>query len=278
MLEIREVTIEGGLRIRLHEAGRGPAVIMVHGAGAGAGGAVHFRANVDAFVAAGRRVIVPDLIGYGDSSKPLGQPYTLARFTDTLAQALEAAAIGRADFFGNSLGGAVAIDMATRHADRVRRAVLLAPGAMESGAIYFAQPGVKDMLSILAGGLSEETMGRYLSLMVEDRELITPDLIRARLELAQRQPPEVLTSLSLPDLTERLPGLHLPLLVVWGGADRICPVSGALKFAQSCPNATVVIHSGTGHWPMLERAEAVNRDALAFLADQPPALSEKAMT
>ena len=270
MLQIREVPIGGGLRIRLHEAGRGPAVVMVHGAGAGASGAVHFRANIDAFVAAGRRVVIPDLLGFGDSSKPLGQPYTLARFTDTLAQALEAAAIGPADFFGNSLGGAVAIDMATRHPGRVRRAVLLAPGAMESGATYFALPGVKDMLGILAGGLSEEAMGRYLSLMVEDRELITPDLVRARLDFARRQPAEVLASLSLPDLTDRLPELRLPLLVVWGGADRICPVSGALKFAQCCPDATVVIHSGTGHWPMLERADRVNEDALRFLADPAP--------
>lgn len=266
MLRVRDVPIAGGLRIRLHEGGSGPAVVMVHGAGAGASGAVHFRANIDAFIAAGRRVVVPDLLGFGDSSKPVGQPYTLDRFTDTLAEALEAAAVGQADFFGNSLGGAVTIDMATRHPDRVRRAVLLAPGAMESGATYFALPGVKAMLGMFAGGLSEEAMGRYLSLMVVDKSLVTADLVTARLDFARRQPPEVLSSLSLPDLTERLPQLTLPTLVVWGGADPICPMSGALKFAQACPDATVVIYPGTGHWPMFERAGKVNRDALAFLA------------
>ena len=67
MAELREATyrVEGGYDIHLKEAGTGPAVVFIHGSGPGASGASNFRQNIDAFVAAGYRVILPDMIGYG---------------------------------------------------------------------------------------------------------------------------------------------------------------------------------------------------------------------
>jgi 4,5:9,10-diseco-3-hydroxy-5,9,17-trioxoandrosta-1(10),2-diene-4-oate hydrolase len=64
-------------------------VVFIHGSGPGASGASNFRQNWPIFVAAGYRVILPDLIGYGASSKPEGIDYTLQLFTDTLYAALK---------------------------------------------------------------------------------------------------------------------------------------------------------------------------------------------
>src|SRR5436190_5962408 len=119
MTEFREATyrVAGDHDIHLKETGSGPAVVFLHGSGPGASGLSNFRQNVDAFVEAGYRVVLPDMIGYGASSKPEGLDYTLALFTDTLYEALAAHGIARASLVGNSLGGGVAIQMALDHPD-----------------------------------------------------------------------------------------------------------------------------------------------------------------
>src|SRR3546814_12937572 len=100
-----------GHDIHIKEKGAGKPVVFIHGSGPGASCASNFRDNIDAFVAAGYRVILPDLIGYGASSKPEGIDYTLQLFTDTLYGALREHGIERAALVGNSLGGGVAIQM-----------------------------------------------------------------------------------------------------------------------------------------------------------------------
>ena len=62
--------VAGGHEIHLAEAGIGDPIVFLHGSGPGASGASNFRGNINAFAQAGYRVILPDLIGYGASSKP----------------------------------------------------------------------------------------------------------------------------------------------------------------------------------------------------------------
>jgi len=76
-------SVTGGYDIHIQEKGSGPTVVFIHGSGPGASGGSNFRENIDAFVEAGYRVILPDLIGYGASSKPEGIDYTRQLFTDT---------------------------------------------------------------------------------------------------------------------------------------------------------------------------------------------------
>lgn len=262
-----DVPLDGGGHIRLAEFGQGTPVVMVHGAGLGASGPVHFHANIDAFVDAGYRVVVPDLIGFGASGKPVDdQGYPLERFTDTLVEALARAGIARAAFLGNSLGGAVSIDAALRYPDLVSRAVLVAPGALESRETYFAQPMVQRMLAPQPDEMDEARMRTMLESFVTDRSAVSDGVVAARALVARTQPPEVLGTMRLPDLTARLGALNLPVLVIWGAADGICPVSGALKFAVDCSDATVIVYSGVGHWPMTERPETVNAAVLEFLS------------
>lgn len=261
-----DVPIGDGLHIRLHVAGEGAPVVMVHGAGTGALGVAHFRANIRAFVAAGYQVIVPDLLGFGGSSKPIDATgYPLERLTDTLAKALTVHGVAQAAFLGNSLGGAISIDMALRWPERVSRAVLLAPGALESREVYMALPAVQAMGAFAAGGINPTLMRAMLESFVSDPAVVHDDVVAARVAAARAQPAEVTMTMRLPDLTPRLAGLDLPLLVIWGGADGICPPASALKFATACRDATVILYAGVGHWPMAERADEVNRAGLDFL-------------
>jgi pimeloyl-ACP methyl ester carboxylesterase len=63
---------------------------------------------------------------------------------------------------------------------------------------------------------------------------------------------------------ERVRGLAVPALVVWGAQDRVIHPGTAGVIDQLLPNAEVILMPGIGHLPMLEAPEQVTADYLAF--------------
>jgi pimeloyl-ACP methyl ester carboxylesterase len=106
---------------------------------------------------AGRRCILVDLLGSGFSDKPLDFGYTVADHAGVLLDFLDGLALDSVDVFGHSMGGAIAIELATRLGQRLRRLVLSEPNldagggfvskliAAQSEADYVAQ-GHADMV------------------------------------------------------------------------------------------------------------------------------------
>lgn len=263
-------TVAGGHEIHIAEAGEADAdaVVFIHGSGPGASGASNFRQNIRAFVDAGYRVILPDMIGYGASSKPAGVDYPLELFTDTLLEALRAHGIERAHLIGNSLGGGVAIQIALGHPEFVRSLVLMAPGAVAEQASYFTMPGIARMVSNFGSpdfDLAEQK--RLVSNLVHpDFAPNIPDaLIAERYAVARTQPKDVLARMKTPNLGLRLGELTQPIFVLWGLNDEFCPESHARLFLDQCRDVRAVTFGRTGHWVQVERAAEFNRYSLAFL-------------
>ena len=263
-------TVAGGHEIHIAEAGEADAdaVVFIHGSGPGASGASNFRQNISAFVDAGYRVILPDMIGYGASSKPAGVDYPLELFTDTLLDALRAHGIERAHLIGNSLGGGVAIQIALGHPEFVRSLVLMAPGAVAEQASYFTMPGIARMVSNFGSpdfDLAEQK--RLVSNLVHpDFAPNIPDaLIAERYAVARTQPKDVLARMKTPNLGLRLGELTQPIFVLWGLNDEFCPESHARLFLDQCRDVRAVTFGRTGHWVQVERAAEFNRYSLAFL-------------
>ena len=263
-------TVAGGHEIHIAEAGEADAdaVVFIHGSGPGASGASNFRQNIRAFVDAGYRVILPDMIGYGASSKPAGVDYPLELFTDTLLDALRAHGIERAHLIGNSLGGGVAIQIALGHPEFVRSLVLMAPGAVAEQASYFTMPGIARMVSNFGSpdfDLAEQK--RLVSNLVHpDFAPNIPDaLIAERYAVARTQPKDVLARMKTPNLGLRLGELTQPIFVLWGLNDEFCPESHARLFLDQCRDVRAVTFGRTGHWVQVERAAEFNRYSLAFL-------------
>lgn len=270
MADLGEATyrVEGGYDIHIKEAGSGPAVVFLHGSGPGASGASNFRQNIDAFVAAGFRVILPDLIGYGASSKPEGIDYTLQLFTDTVHDALRQHGVERAHLVGNSLGGGIAIQMTLDHPEFADRLVLMAPGCVEEQADYFKMPGIAKMVSGFGGpDFNLDEQKRLVSNLVHpDFIAQIPDaLIAERFAVARTQPKDVLARMRTPNLGPRLGELDNPILVLWGLNDEFCPESGARHFLDRCANARCMTFTRTGHWVQVERAAEFNRYSIDFL-------------
>lgn len=268
MGEMKEAThrVAGGYDIHVREAGEGPALVFVHGSGPGASGLSNFRQNVDAFVDAGYRVILPDMIGYGASSQPADIDYTLTLFTDTLYEALKAHGIDKATLIGNSLGGGVAIQMTQDHPEFVERLILMAPGCIEELDVYFAMPGIADMRSSFGSpDFSLADQRRLGENLVYDPKHITGALVEERFAVASKQPKEVITRMRTHNVRPRLGEIKVPILLFWGQNERFMPLSGIQYFFEACDDVRCVTFNKVGHWVQVERASEFNRYTIEFL-------------
>jgi 4,5:9,10-diseco-3-hydroxy-5,9,17-trioxoandrosta-1(10),2-diene-4-oate hydrolase len=271
MLTAATYRVAGGYDIHLKDSGGaadGPVVVFLHGSGPGASGASNFRQNWEAFAAGGYRVILPDLIGYGASSKPEGVDYTLQLFTDTLRDALRQHGINQARLVGNSLGGGIALQLTLDDPSFTKKLVLMAPGCIEEREDYFKMPGIAKMVSGFGGpDFNLDEQRRLVSNLVHpDFAPRIPDaLVEERFAVARTQPKDVLMRMRTPNLAPRLSEIKQPILVLWGLQDAFCPESGARHFLNAGCDVRTLTFNHVGHWVQVERADEFNRYALEFL-------------
>lgn len=244
-------------------------VIFIHGSGPGASGWSNFKKNVNALSETGYRVIVIDIPGYGQTSKPTDAIYNLDFFTHYLDEFLVLKNITQAILIGNSLGGAIAIGYALDHPDKVSHLILMATGGVEEREIYFATEGIQAMVKYPMGSpeFTKEVLGELLKLLVFDPKHVTQELIDERWQILQTQNAQVLASMQIPNLTDRLQELSIPILGFWGYEDKFCPISGAHTIISHCNDARMNMLSQCGHWVMIEHSEYFNNQCIQFLRD-----------
>ena len=258
--------------IEVHYRSHGPldgdAVVFVHGSGPGASGHSNFKKNLDAFVAAGHRVIVPDLPGFGYSSKPTDRDYTTEFFSTHLVGLIDALGIDKFALIGNSLGGAISIRVALDHPDRVSKLILMAPGGIEELQTYLAMPAMAKMINNFVGGkLDRDGLRRVLETLVYDPVHVTDELVDERMTILQDQPPEVLGRMKIPNMERELHQIQCPVLSFWGVDDELLPASGGLKITRACKPSRHIEIAECGHWVMVEHTRMFNAACLDFLAN-----------
>src|SRR5262245_2623032 len=127
-VELRGAEVDG-LTLHYVTAGRGPAVVLVHGLG---GFAESWRHNISA-ISRVATVFAVDLPGFGRSSKPPAR-YRLADSARALHGFIQAMGLDRVAVVGHSLGAAVSLTYALTHPARVERVALL--GGLVPGSSY----------------------------------------------------------------------------------------------------------------------------------------------
>jgi 4,5:9,10-diseco-3-hydroxy-5,9,17-trioxoandrosta-1(10),2-diene-4-oate hydrolase len=264
--EAKYAVTDGGLSIHYHEAGSGEPIVFLHGSGPGASGYSNFKGNYPVFAANGYRAIVPDLPGFGLSSKPEDTAYVLDFFVEAMHGLLGKLGLDRVMLLGNSLGGAIALKYALDHPDSVTRLILMAPGGIEDLPAYLQMPGIRKMIEVFAAGpMATESMRRLLTLQLHDPSHITAELLAERVGVCAMQPRTVLSTMRVPNMAERLGEIRCPVLGFWGINDRFNPVGGAMKILERCPQARFVMLNRCGHWVMVEHRDLFNRTCLDFL-------------
>ncbi|MFC8428150.1 alpha/beta fold hydrolase [Streptomyces sp. NPDC057253] len=278
---MQETTYDiGGRKIFAAETGDGPPVLLLHGGGPGASGVSNYARNI-AELAEEHRVIVPDLPGYGRSSKGVDGTDPFGYLADGIRGLLDELGLEKAHLVGNSYGGACALRLALDTPDRVERMVLMGPGGIGTTRAL-PTPGLSSLLNYYTGdGPSrhklEKFIRNYLVFNAADvpdsaideryRASIDPEVIAAP-PLRRPSGPGALRTVWKMDFTRdpRLSRLPVPTLVLWGARDKVNRPSGGRMLAERLPNCDLYLVANTGHWVQFERAELFNRLCVDFLA------------
>ncbi len=201
-------------------------------------------------LAARRRVICPDLRGFGES--PLGAPYSIADLADDVARLMDALGLSRATVGGLSMGGYVALAFAGRHGARLEGLILADTRAAADSPE--ARRGRDEAIALVeATGVDA-----YLERLIP--RLLSPgasDALRAEVQTLGRQSPDaVLAGLvamrDRPDRRGELPLIACPTLVIVGAEDALTPPAEAAAMAAAIPGARLVELPGAGHLSCLE--------------------------
>ncbi|WP_168140555.1 alpha/beta fold hydrolase [Mycolicibacterium frederiksbergense] len=260
----------GPYRVHYHEAGDGPAVIMLHGAGPGATGWGNFSGNIEAF-AVSHRTILLDMPGFGlsDPITDTSQAATTIR-AQVVRDLMDVLGIDRASIVGNSMGGSVAMAVAVDFPDRVERLVLMGAGGTLSTITALQPTEGHRAIRAAAENPTRETVRRVVDVMLFDPSVMTPEAFERRLEASQRSPlretPTGTSAAPWRDQTPELTQIQARTLIIWGREDRVNPLEIGLLLLREIPESRLLVFRRCGHWAQVEKAEEFNRVATEFLA------------
>jgi epoxide hydrolase 4 len=282
--------LAGDVRLHVAEAGEGPVVLLLHGF---PDFWYSWRRQIPALVAAGYRVMAPDMRGYAGSESPEGvDAYRMSRLVADVVGLVEASGEERVTLVGHDWGGAVAWATATRRPDVLERLVILNCPHLETLArglrhprqaprslyfLYFQLPGLpeRSLRALNARGLrmtlrgaalrrdsfSDEDLRRYVQALTRPGGLRGPiNYYRAAARSTVRQ--------SRGTDEDRPRRIDLPVLVLWGEQDVALRPELAEPPPSAVSDARVVRLPDAGHWVHLDAAEAVNAELLAFLGER----------
>lgn len=231
-----------------------------------------WRPQIAHFSRAGRRVIAPDLRGYGESSVVPGIT-PLEIFARDIAGLLDHLGIERCVLGGLSMGGQIVMECYRLFPERIRGVVL---------ADTFAAPETDEGKAgrrAMAERLLREGMAGYAQEVLD--KMIAPSTIESRPEVAAHvlgmmtgTPPEGAAAAlrgraERPDYRELLTRMSVPALVIVGTEDAYTPVSDARDLHQRIPDSTLAIIPEAAHMPNLEREEDFNAALSTFLTTLP---------
>jgi len=251
MGEARYVTVDGR-RVRYLECGEGDPMLLVHG---WIGSAENFHKWVPA-LSGRRRMIMPDLPGFGES-EPLPGKHTTAALATSVEAFASAVGLRLFDLGGLCLGATVALELARRDPERVRQLVLHTP--------IYARPALSASFKLQTSiftvppiffpfwrlGTSRFLADLYRRLFVgetSDVDRVEQDLNFAnQVRCLPRAAREWLDDALDQDFTEWLAQWEQPVLMIVAGNDNMVDVGAMQRLTESMQTAEVVVVPDTGH-------------------------------
>ncbi len=247
-----------GLAIGYDEAGEGERtpVVFLHGVGSDKS---VWRPQLEHF-GQERRAIAFDYPGYGDSD-PAPEGTIRDDYAAAILSAMHALGVGKAHVCGLSLGGIVAIAMASADPHSCASLVLADTFAVhpDGRAIYERGIGASNDLRAMAEGrvdvlLAQPADPAVRSEVIETMARIDPAAYRIGAE-----------AVWLADQRERVHGIRVPALVMCGSADKVTPPALSRELTQLIPGARYELVEGAGHLGNIERPEEFNTLVGAFI-------------
>ncbi|MGH2691727.1 MAG: alpha/beta fold hydrolase [Actinomycetota bacterium] len=283
--DLEHITLRAaGLDLSAFAFGHGPPVVLLHGLAATK---LSYLPLLPA-LAERYTVIVPDLPGHGESSKPRAR-YTPAYFARVIHALFDEMDLRDAAVVGNSMGGRIALEVATRFPHRVNSLILLDPAAAGLAFPLYAR-----LLGLLPTGVgaipvpwrkrivvtairqmfaSPERLPRAGYLAAADEFIRIYRKGRARMALLSAM--RGLIADEPEAFWQRARQITAPTLILWGREDRLVPVGLGHRLANTIRDSRLEVLPDVGHVPQFEYPEETRRLVLGFLDEiNPPRWSE----
>ena len=262
-----------GHQMHCLRAGAGPDLILLHGL---LGTASTWEPVIPG-LAEHSTVYAIDALGIGESERVPGIEAGLEPQADRVVEFLDQCSIESADFLATSHGGAVALTLAAKYPDRVKRLVLHAPANPFSRlgdplidfyltrlGTWFAHrvPGLPESMQALALGrmYGDPTKLRHGSLTKYIGSLRIPGTVGYVLSMLKTW------NSDMRKLGAELGRLRtIPTLLVWGDRDRAVPLQSGGRLQQFFDTSELVVLAGTGHLPFEECPELLTKTVNDFL-------------
>lgn len=260
------------------ELGSGPPLVLIQGGGGGAANWYRLMGPLSAR----RRVLAPELPGFGLSDALVPKPPLALQAALVMADWLDAVVPGeRVDLVATSFGGLVALRLAEMLPQRIGRIGLLNSTGLGRGvALPIRVAGLPLIRQAVARPSRKGTAVLFERLLTSDRSELPPEHVDALIDYAWRSAVlgagqelalalggfagvrgqhEVLTSADLG-------AVECPVLILWGSADRFLPPRHGARAAATLRRGTFAPLAGVGHSPNWEAPGAV-LDALRRFLD-----------
>lgn len=254
-----------------HQAGSGRPVLLIHGSGPGVSALANWQTLLASALSVRYQFLAPDVVGFGATHHTGSMELSHDTRVSQLIGFLDALKLNTVDVVGNSMGGGLALSLAHRYPERIRRMVLM-------GTVGISFPITPGLDAVWGYTPSPENVEKIFKLFAYDRGLITEDLVRQRYEAsavpdvhqrysqafaAPRQ--RHIDAMALAE--DELATIQTPTLLVHGRDDQIIPLSDtSLRLLQILPNADLVVFGRCGHWTQIERAADFQRHIDGFFA------------
>ena len=255
--EIARSVQAAGITTNYHDVGDGFPALFIHGSGPGVSAWANWRLVMPA-LSERLRVIAPDMAGFGFSERPAGIRYDLDTWVAQAIGLLDALGLEQADVVGNSFGGALALAMAIRHPQRVRRLVLM-------GSVGVPFDITEGLDAVWGYTPSFENMRRIMDYFAWDRSLVNDELAELRYRASIRPGFQESFGAMFPAPRQRwvdalasreddIRALPHETLIVHGRDDRVIPLLTSLTLAEWIDRSQLHVYGRCGHWTQIEHA------------------------
>lgn len=270
--EIANSIRTGEFNSNVHDVGTGGGlpVMLIHGSGPGVSAWANWRQAIPA-LAGSRRVIAPDMVGFGYTDRPAGIQYSMDTWVRQGLDLLDALGLEKVHLVGNSFGGALAMALAIRAPERVQRLVLM-------GSVGVPFPITEGLDAVWGYEASFENMRRIMDYFAWSRDLVNDELAKLRYEASIRPGFQESFAAMFPAPRQRwvdamtsaeadIRALPHETLIIHGREDKVIPLSNSLTLADWIPNAQLHVFGHCGHWTQIEHSARFNRLVGDFLAE-----------
>ncbi|MFC9835502.1 alpha/beta fold hydrolase [Rhodococcus sp. NPDC127530] len=254
----QQIVTINGLRTNYLEAGKGEPLVLLHGGEFGGSAELAWE-RVIGPLAEHRRVIAPDILGFGQSAKTVdfvdGRGWRLRH----LANLCDFLGIGHADFIGNSMGGAMLLaDAASANPVLpVRRLISVCGGGESEDNEHMAAlmdydatlEGMRRIVEALFADPAHPADAEYVQRRYESSVL--PGAWEAVASARFRRPGH--RTLGSSDLSYE--AITVPVLLVEGEKDKLKPAGWAQRLTARIPTVNTAIVPDAGHCPQIEQPE-----------------------